>query len=117
VATGSITVPLVVGLAADVVDGVANIFVTGATSTSAANNTVLEDFTDGSGAGGTLSGTSPVWSVTAPSGTDFKGLAFAPVAQPGAETPEVPLALLLPLSAALVAGGSVVLRRRRRSVA
>ncbi len=114
-ATGSITVPLVVGLAADVVNGVANIFVTGATATTAANNTVLEEFTDSSGFGGTLSGTSPVWSTPAPSGTDFKGLAFAPVAQPGTQTPEVPLVLLLPLSGALVTGGYVVYRRRYRA--
>ena len=60
-ATGTITVPQVVGLVADVTTAVggqkvANIFVTGATSTSAGNNTVLSGFTDTSGVRGDVGG-------------------------------------------------------------
>jgi hypothetical protein len=121
-ATGSITVPQVVGLVADVSTGaggqkVANIFVTGATSTSAGNNTVLSGFTDTSGYEGTLAG-SFTQLATAPTGDDFKGLAFAPAtALPNnGDTPEVPLALVLPLAGgALLAGGAFWTSRRRRS--
>ena len=113
-ATGSVGVPLAVGLAVQVVNGVANIYVTGATSSSAANNTVLDSITDSSGFGGTLSGTATTI-ATAPSGTDFKGLAFAPVAQPGNQLPEVPVVLFIPAAAALLLGGFYVTGRLRRN--
>ncbi len=111
-ATGSVTVPLVAGLAATVSNGVATIYVTGATSTSAANNTILDTITDSSGFGGTLSGT-PTLLATAPTGTDFKGLAWAPVAT-GNGLPESPLAIGLPLVAALGLAGYIAVRRRRQ---
>jgi hypothetical protein len=113
-ATGSITVPLVAGLAVSVSGTVASIFVTGATSTGAASNTILDGITDSSGFGGTLTGT-PTLLATAPSGTDFKGLAFAPVA-PAAATPETSLVVALPILAAVLLGGTYVVRRRRVAV-
>jgi len=113
-ATGSITVPLAVGLAVAVYGGAAHIFVTGATSSSAANNTVLYGITDSSGFGGTLSGTASVL-ANAPSGTDFKGLVFAPPG-PGAVTPETPYVLVLPGLTALGLAGYLVYRRRHRAV-
>ena len=45
--------------------------------------------------------------------TVLKGVAFAP-STPGAQTPEAPLALLLPLAAGAGLAGYVVWRRRRR---
>lgn len=113
-ATGSITVPQAVGLAAQVINGVAHVYVTGATSDTASNNTVLDSITDSSGFGGTLSGTATTI-ATAPSGTDFKGLALAPVAQPGNQLPEVPVVLFLPAAAALLLGGFYVTGRLRRN--
>jgi hypothetical protein len=110
-ATGSVSVPLVAGLAVSVSGGVASIYVTGATSTSASNNTILAGITDSSGFGGTLSGSATTL-ATAPSGTDFKGLAFAPVT-PGAGAPEAPWAVALPILGALLLGGAYVVRRRR----
>ncbi|HTT85919.1 MAG TPA: hypothetical protein VMF60_01005, partial [Acidimicrobiales bacterium] len=110
-ATGSITVPLAVGLAVSVTGGVANIYVTGATATSAAANTVLYGITDSSGFAGTLSGTATQL-ATAPTGSAFKGLAFSPVGTPGTGTPEVPLALVLPLGGGALLAGYVVYRRR-----
>ena len=115
-ATGSITVPLAAGLAVSVTNGTANIFVTGATATSAAANTVLYGITDSSGFGGTLSGTATTL-ATAPTGDAFKGLAFAPVGTPGTGTPEVPMALVLPLGGAAVLVGYVAYRRRTGSPA
>ena len=112
-ATGSITVPLVVGLAAQVVNGVAHVYVTGATATSASNNTILDSITDSSGFGGTLSG-SATTIATAPTGDDFKGLAWSP-AQPSTGAPEVPVVLLLPATAALLLGGFYVTGRLRRN--
>jgi hypothetical protein len=53
--------------------------------------------------------------ATAPTGTDFKGLVFAPPG-PGAVTPETPYVLLLPGLAAVGLVGYVVLRRRSRVV-
>jgi hypothetical protein len=110
-ATGSINVPLAVGLAASVSNGVASIYVTGATATTAGNNTVLYGITDNSGFGGTLTGTASTL-ATAPTGTDFKGLAFAPTA-PASAAPETPLVIALPILAALLFGGAYALRRRR----
>ena len=52
--------------------------------------------------------------ATAPSGTDFKGLAFAPVPQPGQGLPEVPVVVVLPVAAALLLGAFYVVGRRRR---
>ncbi|HEX3427033.1 MAG TPA: hypothetical protein VHT30_12930 [Acidimicrobiales bacterium] len=110
-ATGSITVPLAVGLAASVSGGVASIYVTGATASSNGNNTVLYGITDRSGFGGTLSGTATTLG-TAPTGTDFKGLVILPPA-PGTPVPETPFAVLLPLSfLAILAAGFLVSRRR-----
>lgn len=111
-ATGSVTVPLAVGLAVSVSGGVAHLFVTGATSASAANNTVLYGITDSSGQGGTLSGTATQL-ATAPAGTDFKGLAFAPVST-GENLPESPAVVVLPVVAALGLVGFVAFRRRRQ---
>jgi hypothetical protein len=110
-ATGSINVPLAVGLAVSVSGGVASIYVTGATSTAAGNNTILDSITDSSGFGGTLTG-SATTIATAPTGTDFKGLAFAPAA-PATSAPETPLVIALPILAAVLFGGAYALRRRR----
>jgi hypothetical protein len=111
-ATGSITVPLAVGIAVSVSNGVASLYVTGATSASAGNNTVLYGITDSSGFGGTLSGTASTL-ATAPTGTDFKGLTFAPVT-PGSGTPETPYVVLLPVLGITLIGGYVAFRRRYR---
>ncbi len=113
-ATGSISVPLVVGLTASVTSGVAHIYVTGATATSASNNTILDGITDSSGYDGTLSGSASLL-ATAPSGTDFKGLAFAPIATGGEGLPETPFVLALPILGTLLFGGYAALRRRSRA--
>jgi hypothetical protein len=113
-ATGSVPVPLVTGLAVSVSAGVASIFVTGATTDAASNNTILDGITDSSGFGGTLGGSATTL-ATAPSGTDFKGLAFAPVS-PGTGTPEAPFAVALPIIGAVLLGGAYVLRRRRSAL-
>jgi hypothetical protein len=122
--SSGVNVPwLPVGLAADVTlnasgQKVANIFVTGATTETAANNTVLAGFTDSSGYEGTLSGTFTQL-ATAPTGDDFKGLAFAPatVLPNNGDTPETPLALLLPIAGgAILVGGVFLISRRRRNV-
>ena len=91
---------------------------TGATSTSAGNNTVLSGFTDTSGYEGTLAG-SFTQLATAPTGDDFKGLAFAPAtALPNnGDTPEVPLALVLPLAGGAVLAGGVFWTSPRRRTA
>ena len=113
-ATGSISVPLAVGLAASVSNGVASLYVTGATSTSATANTVLYGITDSSGYDGTLSGTATTL-ATAPSGSAFKGLTFAPVATVGEGLPETSFVLGLPIVGALCFGGYVAFRRRYRA--
>ena len=53
--------------------------------------------------------------ANAPSGTDFKGLVFAPPG-PGAVTPETPYVLVLPGLTALGLAGYLVYRRRHRAV-
>jgi hypothetical protein len=112
-ATGSVSVPLPVGLVASVSSGVASIYVTGATATSASNNTILYGITDNSGFGGSLTGSTLATLATAPAGTDFKGLAFAP-STPGSDTPETSVVLALPVIAA-VGFGAVYFVRRRQS--
>ncbi len=120
-AEGSIAVPLAVGLAVSVSNGVASLYVTGAVEgtgtgqgVNAPNNTVLYGITDSSGPGGTLSGTASVL-ATAPAGTDFKGLAFAPVASPSSDLPESPLTLALPIVGGLAVAAFVVVTRRRHA--
>jgi hypothetical protein len=121
-ATGSVTVPLAAGLVAQVVNGVAYLYVTGATAGNAANNTILYGITDSSGFGGMLSG-SPTTLATAPDvpgttiGTDFKGLAFAPSAAVGPVVPEAPFTVALPAIGAVLLGGFAPLGRRRRAAA
>ena len=121
-ATGSVTVPLAVGVAVSVSGSTVNIYATGATSSSASNNTILYGMTDSSGYGGTLSGscTGTVSNcttlATAPTGTDFKGLAWAPVS-PGSGTPETSVVIGLPVLGALLIGGYVVVYRRRARTA
>jgi hypothetical protein len=115
-ATGSVTVPLAVGLAASVSNGVASIYVSCATSSAASNNTILDAITDSSGFGGTLTG-SATTIATAPTGTDFKGLAFAPVANPGTQAPESPLVIALPAIGLVLFGGGYALLRRRHGLA
>ena len=79
--------------------GGANLFVT----TSAAAG-VLEEVTDSAGPLSTISDSTARVIYTAPSGTDLRGVAFAPVT-----TPEPGTAGLL-----LIGGGIMALRRRRR---
>jgi hypothetical protein len=112
-ATGSVTVPQAVGVAVSVSGGVASIYATGATTDTAGNNTVLYGITDSSGFGGSLGGTASTL-ATAPSGTDFKGLTFAP-ATPGSGAPETPFVVLLPGLAAVGLAGYVAYRRRVRT--
>jgi hypothetical protein len=111
-ATGSVTVPLAVGIAVSVSGGVASLYVTGATSSSAANNTVLYGITDSSGFDGSLSSAAVNVLANAPANTDFKGLAWAP-ATPGTGTPETPIAVALPLLGLALFGGAFVTYRRR----
>lgn len=113
-ATGSIPVPLVTGLTVSVSGGMSHIYVTGATADTASNNTVLAGITDSSGFGGTLTGSATTL-ATAPTGTDFKGIALAP-ATPGTGTPEAPFAVALPIIGAALLGGAYVLRRRRAAL-
>lgn len=113
VESGSVTVDQVTGLTASVSGGVVSVYATGATSTSAAFDTLLVGIKDNSGLDGSLSGATATTLVTAPTGISFKGVSFAPAAAP-AETPETPYVLLLPLCAAGAFGGIVVLARRRR---
>ncbi len=120
----NVNVPWVpVGLAADVAvnasgQKVANIFVTGATTISNSNNTQLAGLTDSSGYKGTLTGTFTQL-ATAPTGDDFHGLAFAPNTPlpNNGDTPEVPLALLLPIAGGAIFGGVYLTHRRRRHAA
>jgi hypothetical protein len=114
-ATGSITVPLVVGLAASASGGVAQLYVTGATSSSAGNNTILDSITDSSGFDQTMTGTATLLD-TAPSGTDFKGLVILPAGFP-AIVPEFRYPVLLPIAGAVLAGGFLAIRHRRRTAA
>ena len=97
---------------------VANIFVTGATTISNSNNTQLAGLTDSSGYKGTLTGTFTQL-ATAPTGDDFHGLAFAPNTPlpNNGDTPEVPLALLLPIAGGAIFGGVYLTHRRRRHAA
>jgi hypothetical protein len=115
--TGSVTVPLAAGLAVTVSNGVADIYVTGATSTSAGSNTVLDEITDGTGFDGTLGATGtdgPTTVATAPTGDDFKGLAFSPTpVTPTPSTPESPLTVLLPAVGGVILVGGLALRRRK----
>jgi hypothetical protein len=120
-AEGSIAVPLAMGLAVSVTNGVANLYVTGAVAgtgsgqgINAPYNSVLYGITDSSGAGGTLSGTATAL-ATAPAGDAFKGVAFAPQPAPGTDLPETPLTLALPVVGALSAAAYVVLARRRHA--
>jgi hypothetical protein len=114
-ATGSVTVPQAIGLAIKLVGGTVDIYATGALTDTSGNNTVLYGFSDTSGFGGTLTG-SATSLATAPSGDDFHGLAWAPPA-PAAESPEVPLALALPVVAGVLLGGAYLLVGRRRRAA
>lgn len=112
--TGSVAVPQVTGIAVSVSGGVASIYVTNATSSSAKYNSVLSGLTDSSGFDGTF--TSSVTTLaTAGTGYSFKGVTFAPVS-PGSGAPEVPYAIALPgLAAALLGGGYLVYRRRTQA--
>ncbi|MGA2521402.1 MAG: hypothetical protein ABSG81_11370 [Acidimicrobiales bacterium] len=109
---GAVPVPEVEGIAVRVSAGVASIYVTDATTTSAPFDSVLSELTDSSGPGGTL--TSPVTTLaSAPSGEAFKSLAFAP-GTPPADTPEAPAVAALPALGGLVVGAVVLARRERR---
>ena len=114
VETGSIAVPLAVGLVASVSNGTAHIYVTGADSSTSASNTTLYGITDTSGYDGTLSGSPASLADVTSQGVDLKGLAFAPVlANPNqGDTPETPFIVLLPLLAIAGLGGYVAFRRR-----
>jgi hypothetical protein len=110
--TGSVAFPLAAGLTADVVNGVAHVYVTGAATDNDAANTVLASITDGSGFGGTLSAT-PVTLATAPSGSSFKGVAFSPtITTPPADLPETPFVPAIAVLGAALFGGYVINRRR-----
>jgi hypothetical protein len=76
----------------------------------------LYSLTDTAAATSTLSGT-PTLLASAGTNEAFRGLAFAPTAQPAAQTPESPLAIALPAAAVAIIGGAVVLGRRRRNPA
>jgi hypothetical protein len=114
VLTGDVSVPQVVGLAVSVSAGVASIYVTCATSATAGNNTILDGITDSSGFEGSLTGATVNLLATAPSGTDFKGLAFAPIVSVGNQLPEAPLVIALPLLG-MGAFAVYALRLRRRA--
>jgi hypothetical protein len=110
------SVPLTTGVAVGVTNGVASIYVTGATSSSTTTNTVLYKITDSSRAAGKLTGSATAI-VTAPTGFAFKGLVLLP---PGAvvATPETPYLIALPaLRVVLFGGASVAAVRRRYRVA
>jgi hypothetical protein len=110
--TGSVAFPLAAGLTADVVNGVAHVYVTGAGTNNDAANTVLASITDSSGFGGTLSAT-PVTLATAPSGSSFKGVAFSPaITTPPADLPETPFVPAIAVLGAALFGGYVINRRR-----
>jgi len=112
VSSGSVSVPLAVGLAVSVSGSTASLYVTGATADTASNNTVLYGITDSSGYDQPMTGVATTL-ATAPSGDDFHGVAFAPVTAAVAQTPEVPFTVSLPLVAtALLGGGYLVYRRR-----
>ena len=106
-ATGSVTVHQAIGLAIKLVGGTVDIYATGATRYTASNNTVLYGIPENSGFGGTLTGTASTL-APAPPGDDFHGLAWAPP-PPAAESPEVPLALALPVMAGVFLGGAYLL--------
>jgi hypothetical protein len=115
--TGSVAAPLVTGLTASVTGGVASVFATDASSTGGSFNNLLVGLTDTSGFDQPLTATVSTL-ATAPTGVSFKGVAFAPTpSAPPAQTPEVASIVLLPLCAVALAGGVVVVRRRRNAVA
>lgn len=116
VLSGYVTVPQAVGLAVNVSGGVASIYATGATTDTAANNTVLYGITDSSGFGGTLTGATVNTLATAPTGDDWKGLAWAPTAGANnGQLPEAPVVVALPLLGAAAIAVYALSRRRARA--
>lgn len=104
-AEGNIALAGVTGLTGSLSGGVVSLFVTTPSS--------LVEVKDPAGTGA-LTG-SPTTLATAPTNEAFRGVAFAPSAPP-VQTPEVPLAIVLPLSAMAMAGGAwIILGRRRRT--
>lgn len=111
VQTGSVSVPIAAELVVSSTGGVATIYVTGGSTTTAKYNSVLYKITDSSGYDGTLSGTAATL-ASAPAGTAWKGVAFAPTVSVGTLLPESPLAVGLPVAGLLLLAGYGVSRRR-----
>lgn len=105
VASGSVTVTGVTGLAASVSGSTVNLYVT--------NQGDLYGITDSSGAGGTLSAPATVLAA-APTGESMKGVVLAPVnLTTGNNLPETPFVVFLPLLAVAGLAGYLAVRRRR----
>lgn len=119
--TGDITAPaadaFVKGLTGTVNGSTVSLYATA--NGSGATTADLYAATDGSGFGGTASGTmaTPAGFVALGANEAFRGLVSLPV--PSTPVPESPLAILLPISALVLLGGGVaiILRRRRRVMA
>lgn len=82
----------------------------GAATIYASSPTSIVSVTDSSGTG-TLTA-SPTLLATAPTDEAYRGIALLPVGL-GTPVPEVPLAIVLPLSAMALTAGALVLNRRR----
>jgi hypothetical protein len=116
VAEGSISVAVgtlnLEGLAVSVSNGVATLFATSGAGTSTGGGS-LYTATDSTGAGGTASGSAPSI-ATASANETFRGVAFVPgFTGAGTGTPEVPIAVVLPIAGALLLGGTFYVSRRR----
>jgi len=111
--TGGITAAAVRGLAASVSGTTVTLYGSTGASTSTGGGTIYAAV-DATGYGASATGTaSSLVTLPASSNKAFRGIAFAPTTVPGALVPESPLAFLLPVSGALLAGAAVTLRRRR----
>jgi hypothetical protein len=108
---GSITVPQVTGIVGAVNGSAVDLYLTGATSTTAKFNSVLYGIVDSNG-NSSFSTSTLSTLATAPTGDSFHGLAFAP-SPPPSSTPESPWALLLPVTGILIVGGGLLVARRR----
>lgn len=98
------------GLTASVTGTNVTLFASRKGGSTASGGGELVTLLDTSGYNATLTGT-PTLVATAATNTAFRGVALAPLQAPAPVVPETPLAIVLPVSALLLAGGFVATRR------